>query len=463
MMQSRTDNSVSNVNYRPRNVSAPRNHPHGMTFGGAALLAMLIATNLSRFSIVALVAVGFALLAIYIGMLQPGGNIFLVTPVLAFVSMWLLSAFAVGTLPFQTHSSWLQWLNNDGRTLSAYLPLLVGGSYTLSTADRVWFARATVVAIWGNCILALTDPFSPGYSGLTSSHHVPGYIAGASLIVMLSHWRTPRPVGIRVSMGAAVVVLLLSGSRTSIVGLAAVAAFYVARRVTLTQTLRATGMIACLSLFALIDTRVRDTATTLLSGTFWTSATRAFSTGFAEQSVVYFPPQAGVPSYVANMVSRFFYWGNALGFWGRSPFVGIGSGRYNDLGLQYSGIPGLAEFATKGVSTTSEVIGAHNQYLGILAENGLIGLAAMLAIWWRCYRGANDSSRPFEAGRSGGLDASYLVIFALGTALTGYTLVSPSLTFIALSWLSLAFAARVNQEEDIESSRRLLSSAPTMK
>ena len=78
-------------------------------------------------------------------------------------------------------------------------------------------------------------------------------------------------------------------------------------------------------------------------------------------------------------------WSGALDHFKRSPVVGIGFGRYNDLQHEYTSI-GIGEVATKAVVWNDDRH-AHNSYLHWLAEGGVLGLGVMVAFWILVARG----------------------------------------------------------------------------
>jgi O-antigen ligase len=185
-----------------------------------------------------------------------------------------------------------------------------------------------------------------------------------------------------------------------------------------------------------LSDKLAGTLLTFLSPAFWGDAWHQFSLGIASTESIHYSGGGGSAgeSYVANILGRFFYWGIAIGLWLRSPFFGIGSFRFNDVDMGFWGVEGFVQFATSGIDRSDDLIGAHNQYLGVLVENGLVGLAVLLSIWIVPYRLiARRASPPQQLRESG----RQMVPFAFGTALTGYTLVSPTLTFVALTWLML--------------------------
>lgn len=78
-------------------------------------------------------------------------------------------------------------------------------------------------------------------------------------------------------------------------------------------------------------------------------------------------------------------WTRAWSHFKRSPGVGIGYGRYNDLNHEYSSI-GIGDVAVRAVVWNDDRH-AHNSYLHWLAEGGLIGLGVMIVFWILVARG----------------------------------------------------------------------------
>ncbi len=78
-------------------------------------------------------------------------------------------------------------------------------------------------------------------------------------------------------------------------------------------------------------------------------------------------------------------WSKAWGHFKRSPVVGIGFGRYNDVNQEFVSI-GVGEVVTKA-KVYNDDRHAHNSYLHWLAEGGILGLGVMIAFWILVTRG----------------------------------------------------------------------------
>jgi O-antigen ligase len=157
-----------------------------------------------------------------------------------------------------------------------------------------------------------------------------------------------------------------------------------------------------------------------------------------------------------NLVIRQFLWKHAIYLFAKSPLVGIGYGRFNDPYPQYAGIPHVATLAVGGERYLGSGIrweqtqfmtstgNAHNSYLHMLAETGLIGFGLLIALWVVIYRDCQPrlgrqarAADPFEAAYCHGCRA--MVVSLMVTALAGHALAAPSggilLTTIVGAWL----------------------------
>jgi O-antigen ligase len=97
-------------------------------------------------------------------------------------------------------------------------------------------------------------------------------------------------------------------------------------------------------------------------------------------------------------VERMSHWQTAIAMWDEYPWIGIGAGNYNER---------FTEFAVHPTFDESQGH-AHNYYLHVLAETGLIGLFAYLAlllaafaISWKAYRAGDGLSRAIGIGALG--------------------------------------------------------------
>ena len=84
------------------------------------------------------------------------------------------------------------------------------------------------------------------------------------------------------------------------------------------------------------------------------------------------------------MLRRIIYWTYALERFLQSPIIGIGWGRFNDPHLRMTGTKGFIYVASQGQRVFSP-LQAHNSYLHLLCESGLLGLALLMSLWILLY------------------------------------------------------------------------------
>ncbi|MGN6234354.1 MAG: O-antigen ligase family protein [Trinickia sp.] len=150
---------------------------------------------------------------------------------------------------------------------------------------------------------------------------------------------------------------------------------------------------------------------------------------------------------VANLDIRYeWLWPRALAYFRQSPLVGMGFGSFDDtisLVVNYFGVFGRAV----GITAEHTDSHAHNSYLNILAELGIVGLTLMLAFYWRlvtwCQQGTRASMR--EQGRN--FIAYRFVELAsvclLAMSATEHRLTTPSNMLPIALVISLLLASRV--------------------
>jgi len=389
--------------------------------------------------------------------------------VLPYVIYVILLAVAVGSMPTTPHEIF-KWLNGDGRIVIAVIPFIALGTLRIRWADLRLFVKAIRVIVWIDALLYMASLAGVGpihrlvmhkanFFGLTSSHHAAGYFASAAVLILWGARNTPK-LGVRPSfltIAAAAGLIIASGSRTSLIGLAGVAVWALLSQRRASDILKVLGAtVAVAAVVLAIGSRFSNTLSTFFSSDFRQQAVGTFEAGLRQHESVHYAPLYGTNAgYVANILARFWYWGIAISMFLRSPVLGIGSFRYNDINLHFAGIQHVVDFATAGVDNSADLEGAHDQFLGALVETGVVGLALLLMMWILPYRALRRSvAKPEAMVRSG----CQMVPFAFATAFTGYTLAAPSLTFIAMTWL--AFTVLVEDPVDESAVPRVMRPDP---
>lgn len=366
-------------------------------------------------------------------------DVFVVWPT-AFLALLLISGVMVDSLPNSQTLAALrarlpEFLFNEGRVFLAYIPLLLPAvcrpdDRSLTHLVRLyrWVAAiglfmATVGQVPPFRSLFIADRTNHLF-GLSSSHHVSGFLFGTAALVMLTSQRGNRRANLWLGIGGLGVVVA-TGSRTTILGIAVagLCALLIRSSSNLTgRSLRNFRAIAVAGLILLLPLQ-----STLGVPIF---EPEVISSGIDNLSGA--DPALGKGTYdarTANSLKRFALWGESTDLVLSSPILGIGAFRFNDRFTEQAGLPGFIAPVTEarrdhGVTT------AHNSYLHVLVELGVVGLALLLAIWLglavRLSR-QRRSPRADELAKADATSAMLVLAFAMGTGLTSASLFTPGL------------------------------------
>ncbi|NML30363.1 O-antigen ligase family protein [Paraburkholderia antibiotica] len=150
---------------------------------------------------------------------------------------------------------------------------------------------------------------------------------------------------------------------------------------------------------------------------------------------------------VANLNIRYeWLWPRALAYFEQSPLVGLGFGSFDDhIGsiASYFHLFGVPSDVVIEHSDSH----AHNSYLNILAELGVVGLALILSFYWKlvewskqgaAFAALADGGRSFAAFRFVEISSVCLLVMSA----TEHRLVTPSNVLILSLVISLLLAAR---------------------
>lgn len=417
------------------------------------VLCFVGSAYVSRFSLVAEILLVAGIVLALIGLL---GRPYLVKPsawAFMYLAFWTASCFVSGG--YRGTGGIVTWLNDDGHVLVAMLPLIALGNVAPTPADIAWIRRCASVLVRLTTLLflaAVADPalhhtliISGVFEGLASSHHVVGYIFGTCLIGFPATRRFASAGATKLDTLLAAVLVAVSGSRTTLLALCVVVLWLFVRYMRSAQRIKmATAMIVGLIVVVVGVPQVRNSVSLLSSNSFSLSGS-LFEQGFAQDSPEYIPRDAvSSVSAVVNAQDRFGIFGFAIGRWAASPLVGIGSGRIDDYYPSYTGVPGVVDVVTNGEDQPGYFT-AHDSYLLVLSENGLVGLILLLGIFFSAFRAVRGSPKRIRTFTRA------LVIFMLVTGFTGATLQATSLTLDAGVVLMLMLGiARQRDGYDVE-------------
>lgn len=347
-------------------------------------------------------------------------------------SFWLAAAVVVqvflaavvGSLPPLSESQ--AFLSGEGRVLIAWLPLLclltrrrsVGAARF--AVKRACEAAAAVLAM--ACLLFVT-PYRhlvAGSDGLlkvaSSSHHIPGYVG--ALIFLVACTSTVFSRRWRLTVGSVgLLAVALASSRTAVAGIA-IALLYLGFRGLSPRRLLRIGLVTGLGALLVLglDARSRETVVGFLDGDRTDQIVLAFAQGDSSLSL------EGAPAADVNVLRRFGVWGEATRAFLRSPIVGQGPFRLNDRPTAVAEPVPLVYLVVDGERSYSD-FGAHNIFLQLAADGGLVLLLPVIIGWRGLW--AMARRRTCTDGPSGAV----LLAFSLGASLTSNGLTAPALMF----------------------------------
>ncbi|MFT4864146.1 MAG: hypothetical protein ACI8RE_000325 [Ilumatobacter sp.] len=305
--------------------------------------------------------------------------------------VWVVYGFAVGAMPaLNDPTAVSDWVSTEGRSL-----VVVGLAASMCGLQRVaTFRRILSAVVWlisgvsgvtAALYLAGVDTVRGGnlLHGFTTSHHVPGFLACAGMLVLIVRPHLITTTAIRaVAFGSMFAAAVLSGSRTSIIAVLICGTVVVARRCSIRSfvgPVLAGFVIVGLALAG--SSRLRETVDIVTTAEFYRDARISFTSGDSVTAI-----EASSSEAEANILIRFSIWGRTVDQFTASPIIGIGRYRVNDEGPTSVGIEGFVYLVTDAERTLHTDAQPHNQYLYLLAETGLLGSALGALPFWLAWR-----------------------------------------------------------------------------
>jgi len=298
-------------------------------------------------------------------------------------TVWAMTAlyayFALSTLLYAP-SSFLQpeFYRRDGNFFVTFLPVLIGAALALELdVERV--LRSFLKWITGINAAFLAVYFATGgtiflydrgvYHFLFIAHNAAGgYLASITALALgLYLGRSKTPVALLIVLVNAF-GLVLTISRGSVLGLVMALIVVVALRGRFTKTIiLATAIVFGAAMYYLHRA--------------WVAAGEPAGLYSGEETIT-----GNIEAREVTIFDRaFFLWPRAVDLFVKSPIFGTGFGSYNDLPYHLVGISGLIMY-NQPATLIFSAAHAHNTYLHVLAENGLVGIALLglaLREMWR--------------------------------------------------------------------------------
>lgn len=369
--------------------------------------------------------------------------------VLANVAVWTVSGLVVGTLRPATLTDPAFW-EGDGRIFISYVPLLFF-TINLASFDDVRAAVKTVslgallsLGLFGIWLVTKLPILSTGrtahFAGLVTSHTGAGTVHGVLAVFLIVAGLEARDRR-RALLGAALLLPAFgSGSREALVAIVLALAWHAVAHLRPRQLPAVAAAAAIVALLlVLLTPALLERTTRIVSVETVEAAWATFEQGDWEWG-----DEWSYSGTEHNVLVRMLYWRYALERFAQSPLVGIGFGRFTDTRLHGWGVPGLLDLALEGGIVVTAPGGAHNSYLHLAAENGLLGVALMVALWMAAYRRLGVLVRGRPAGddvRAAALAGRAVIVFALVGACFGHALAAPTTCLPALTLVGVLVSA----------------------
>ncbi|WP_166657405.1 O-antigen ligase family protein [Ilumatobacter fluminis] len=373
------------------------------------------------------------------------------------VATWLVYGLIVGSLPSPNSTGDVaDWASTEGRVLVVVATIAIASAVT-SIVDLRWTGRSIVLAVTAAHVLAFVafgaGSSLPGFRvdlnglfmGLSSSHHVVGFVAVGVLMIVLScpSWFVSWQQAVAGLVALASIVA--AGSRTSLLALLCGGAVIAWRRLDRRRFVIAVVIVALLGAALVASSaRFRTTVDVMTRPEFPSEVWRSFTNG-GTQGIRDMSDSA--PE--ANILLRVALWGVAAEDFVDSPIVGIGVFRQNDDDLAFEGVRHVVFVATSGENRFGDDE-PHNVLLFLGQEVGVLGVALYATPYMMAWRRTRRRDEGPDDGGVVGLDevrlltrATIVMAFAgsmvsSGVLATGLGLVSNAMIFAAAAVVTAA-------------------------
>jgi O-antigen ligase len=358
-------------------------------------------------------------------------NKFLPPSVIALLA--LLGYFLLSTLCYAPDSlADPGFYRRDGNVFVTFLPVIIGGAARIRTNVEQLIARFAAWVTWVD--LAFIGIFlatggtlfleeAGVYHLLFESHNAAGGFLAMTLCFMLGlYFGGRKSLPLLAMLFVNTIGLILTLSRGSILGIALAVPLVLGLKERFARLIVATIAIGTIG---------------ILTYTYPLWISSGMPTGI-------YSPEDGTMSAEEvgyadpNTIDRLlFLWPRALYIFFKSPIVGTGFGSYNDLPYSFPvGIPNVFAFNHPAAFIFSDKH-AHNTYLHVLGETGLVGLGLLIFFLWKLWKDIDSLQSPSVRL---GLKLGYWM--AILSSLTEHRMFTPSEMLPFTIILGLALGCR---------------------
>jgi O-antigen ligase len=332
----------------------------------------------------------------------------------------------------------------DGNLFIAYAPVLAGCLYDhrwdLDRLLRRFFVFAVLVNLpaygWylahTGLLAMLSHPQDTFGSYFVARNAAGGFLA-VNVCLGLACWLRQRSAWLAVLLGLNLLMLFSTYSRGSLLGVAVVVPYLLVRHDPPRQMFVFGVLMAALVAFSLYMASTH---------------TRAGIDYFGYRFDIH-----NADEKIANLDIRYeWLWPRALAYFRASPVLGLGFGSFDDhIGAlaHYGGV-----FAQPlAVHIEHSDSHAHNSFLNLLAELGVVGLVLMLRFYWELM---HWSIKGAQAGAAGARASDYTgfvfvelsAVCLMVMAVSEHRLTSPSNVLLPALVISLLLASRSGHPND---------------
>jgi len=320
--------------------------------------------------------------------------------VLLYLGMIVLSGFAFGGFDAFGQSSPVRWLTNEGRIFLYFWPFLFIIMFLPTATDRVGDRIATLLRAMA--VLAFVFSLIGAATGLRTfgSHHAAGAFCAMLLIYHFHAWQTSKSRSSLIYLLLALLAMLATNSRTSLLATVLALLLFLLLTGRITGLLRIVilsvpAMLLMPILFADQFARLAGVFDSNALDSLMRSYQLSLTYGGVELERAWDARNLVAGDGAKNIAIRGYLWGRAVNEALLSPIFGTGFGRFNDLGRTFQGVSYIYYPAIDATQPSASILTAHNTFLHVFNEMGVLGLASLFAIlaslWRHIYKAPGDT------------------------------------------------------------------------
>ncbi|TWT52129.1 O-antigen ligase family protein [Allorhodopirellula solitaria] len=354
----------------------------------------------------------------------------------------------------------VEFYAGEGRLFLYYLPFLALASLSvprahLRTLER--FGQMIILVTLPLALLAMVTAQDALPTFLTRSHHGPGGVYGVLCLFFLVQTAATRRWMPGVWAILALLPVVAASSRTAIVAIAASFVFVVIyqKNFWLATRLAVVGMILAAIASFVSPTNAERMVSVLRPETY--EAVREHYQTARWQPGNELSEDMALSSADAewNVLGRVSMSKHAFLQFLDSPLIGSGFGRFNDLDAR-TGYRGLYYINTQPYRTIHHLT-AHNSYLQLLAELGVIGTSLYLGFWCAAFIRLERAKR--MRGPQGRehrwfyLACQSIIVFLFASGFVSHSLAAPAFGLPAAATVGYAIAMTNDRSSEVRGRR----------